>query len=108
VFEEWGGQASALDDADLTPLTATHELALMQRLAEYPETVAGAARDLAPHLLVHYLQVLAGDFHAWYNAEKFLVDGAATRLARLALADATRIAIVNGLALLGVSAPEKM
>ena len=80
----------------------------MQRLAEYPDTVATAARELAPHLLVHYLQTLAGDFHAWYNADKFLVDDAATRLARLALADATRITIVNGLALLGVSAPEKM
>jgi arginyl-tRNA synthetase len=108
VFEEWGGQAAALDGADLAPLTAPHELALMQRLAEYPETVATAARELAPHLLVHYLQMLAGDFHAWYNAEKFLVDNAATKLARLALADATRFAIVNGLALLGVSAPEKM
>jgi len=108
VFEEWGGQASALDDADLSPLTALHETALMQRLAEYPETVATAARELAPHLLVHYLQTLAGDFHAWYNAEKFLVEDSAARLARLALADATRITIVNGLALLGVSAPEKM
>jgi arginyl-tRNA synthetase len=108
VFEEWGGQASALGHADLAPLTAPHELALLQRLAEYPEVVAGAARELAPHLLVHYLQMLAGDFHAWYNAEKFLVDDEATKLARLALADASRIAIVNGLALLGVSAPEKM
>ena len=108
VFEEWGGDAAALGDADLAPLSAPHELALMQRLAEYPEVVAGAARDLAPHLLVHYLQMLAGDFHAWYNAEKFLVKDEPTKLARLALADATRIAIVNGLALLGVSAPEKM
>ena len=108
VFEEWGGQPATLDSVDLAPLTAPHELGLMQRLAEYPETVATAARELAPHLLVHYLGVLAGDFHAWYNAEKFLVDDAATKLARLALADATRIAIVNGLALLGVSAPEKM
>ncbi|MCU0810021.1 MAG: arginine--tRNA ligase [Thiobacillaceae bacterium] len=108
VFEEWGGLSDALDGADLTPLTAPHELALMQRLAEYPEAVASAARELAPHLIVHYLQTLAGDFHAWYNAEKFLVEDEATKLARLALADATRIAIVNGLALLGVSAPEKM
>ena len=108
VFEEWGGTADTLDNAELAPLTAPHELALMQRLAEYPETVATAARELAPHLLVHFLQTLAGDFHAWYNAEKFLVDDHATRLARLALADATRITIVNGLALLGVSAPEKM
>ncbi|MGV8991961.1 MAG: arginine--tRNA ligase [Thiobacillus sp.] len=108
VFEEWGGDPATLDHAALAPLTAPHETALMQRLAEYPETVATAARELAPHLLVHYLQTLAGDFHAWYNAEKFLVDDAATKLARLTLADATRITIVNGLALLGVSAPEKM
>ena len=108
VFEEWGGASAMLDDVGLAPLTAPHEIALMQRLAEYPEVVAGAARDLAPHLLVHYLQMLAGDFHAWYNAEKFLVDNEGVRLARLALADATRIAVVNGLALLGVSAPEKM
>ncbi|MES2368145.1 MAG: arginine--tRNA ligase [Pseudomonadota bacterium] len=108
VFEEWGGMSDALDGADLAPLTAQHELALLQRLAEYPETVSTAARELAPHLLVHYLQMLAGDFHSWYNAEKFLVDDASTKLARLSLADATRIAIVNGLALLGVSAPEKM
>ena len=108
VFEEWGGDAATLVDADLTPLASAHELALMQRLAEYPEVIAGAAKDLAPHLVVHYLAALAGDFHAWYNAEKFLVDDAAVKHARLALADATRITIVNGLTLLGVSAPEKM
>jgi len=108
VFEEWGGDAAALADADLAPLAAAHELALMQRLAEYPEVIAGAAKDLAPHLVVHYLATLAGDFHAWYNAEKFLVDDDAVKHARLALADAVRITIVNGLALLGVSAPEKM
>jgi arginyl-tRNA synthetase len=108
VFEEWGGDASQLSSADLAPLASHHELALMQRLAEYPDSVASAARELAPHLMVHYLQTLAGDFHAWYNADKFLVDDDATRHARLALADATRITIVNGLALLGVSAPEKM
>jgi arginyl-tRNA synthetase len=108
VFEEWGGDAAQLAGASLAPLTSGHELALMQRLAEYPDTVAGAARELAPHLMVHYLHALAGDFHAWYNADKFLVDDEATRLARLALADAARIVIVNGLALLGVSAPETM
>jgi arginyl-tRNA synthetase len=108
VFEEWGGNAATLADTDLAPLASHHELALMQRLAEYPETMAAAARDLAPHNVVNYLQTLAGDFHAWYNADKFLVDDTTTRLARLALADATRITIVNGLALLGVSAPVKM
>ncbi|MEQ1662080.1 MAG: arginine--tRNA ligase [Thiobacillus sp.] len=108
VFEEWGSDAATLGDANLAPLVSAHELALMQRLAEYPETLAAAARDLAPHSVVNYLQTLAGDFHAWYNADKFLVDDAATRLARLALADASRITIVNGLTLLGVDAPVKM
>jgi len=108
VFEEWGSEAVALDGVDLEPLTAAHETTMMQRLAEFPEIVSTATRELAPHLLVHYLQMLASDFHAWYNAEKFLVENAATKHARLALADATRITIVNGLALLGVSAPEKM
>jgi arginyl-tRNA synthetase len=108
VFEEWGGDVATLAGINLAPLVSAHELALMQRLAEYPETLAAAARDLAPHSVVNYLQALAGDFHAWYNADKFLVDDAATRHARLALADATRITIANGLALLGVSAPEKM
>ena len=108
VFEEWGGDAASLTEAGLAPLASAHELALMQRLAEYPDTVASAARELAPHLMVHYLHALAGDFHAWYNADKFLVDDATTRDARLALADATRITIANGLALLGVSAPERM
>ncbi|MFN3716856.1 MAG: arginine--tRNA ligase, partial [Thiobacillus sp.] len=77
VFEEWGADAATLADPELAPLVAVHELALMQRLAEYPETVAAAAQELAPHLLVHYLVALAGDFHAWYNAEKFLVDDTA-------------------------------
>jgi arginyl-tRNA synthetase len=108
VFEEWGNEPAALDGVELAPLTAAHETAMMQRLAEFPEIVATAARELAPHLLVHYLQMLASDFHAWYNAEKFLVEDKATKRARLALADATRITIVNGLALLGVSAPERM
>ena len=108
VFEEWQGEAASLADASLAPLTAPHELALMQRLAEYPEVIAAAAQELSPHLVVHYLTTLAGDFHAWYNAEKFLVDDAGTKHARLALADACRITIVNGLALLGVSAPETM
>ena len=108
VFEEWGGDRAALDAADLAPLTSAHELALLQRLSEYPEAIATAARELGPHLLVHYLATLAGDFHAWYNADKFLVDDDRLARARLSLADATRVVLVNGLALLGVSAPEKM
>jgi arginyl-tRNA synthetase len=108
VFEEWGGDPATLASADLQPLSSTHEVALMQRIAAYPELIAQAAAELSPHLVAYYLKDLSGDFHAWYNAEKFLVDDVAVRLARLALAAATRQTLVNGLKLLGVSAPEKM
>jgi arginyl-tRNA synthetase len=108
VFAEWGGERETLAGADLTRLTGTHELAVMKRLADYPEIVASAATELAPHLIAYYLKDLAADLHAWYNAEKFLVDDLATRHARLALADAVRQVIANGLGLLGVSAPEQM
>ena len=108
VFAEWGEDKLALADADLTLLVSPHEVAVMKQLMDYPDTVAVAARTLAPHLIAFYLQALAGDFHAWYNAEKFLVEDATLKAARLALAWAVQQTLVNGLSLLGVSAPEKM
>jgi arginyl-tRNA synthetase len=80
----------------------------MARLAQYPEVLAQAAAELAPHTLAFYLKDLAADFHAFYNAERVLVDEAALRNARLALLLATRQVLRNGLDLLGVSAPERM
>ena len=62
----------------------------------------------APHTLVHFLRDIANCFHTWYNAEQFIVDDAALRNARLALAIATQQVVRNGLTLLGVSAPETM
>ena len=108
VFAEWSGNAAMLDGADLRLLVSPHEVAAMKHLAEYPDTVALAARSLAPHLIAYYLQELAAAFHAWYNAEKFLVEDEALKLARLALAAAIMQTISNGLRLLGVSAPERM
>ena len=108
VFAEWGGSAAMLEGADLSLLVSPHEVAAMKQLAEYPDTVALAARGLAPHLIAYYLQELAAAFHAWYNAEKFLVADEALKLARLALAAAIMQTISNGLRLLGVSAPERM
>ena len=70
--------------------------------------VAGAAANSEPHVVAHYLRDLAADFHAWYNAHKTLVEDAALRDARLALSEAVRQVIANGLDLLGVSAPESM
>jgi arginyl-tRNA synthetase len=100
-------EAAALK-SDLAPLAGAREQALMNRLAEYPEVVAAAAAELAPHQLAFYLKDLAADFHGYYNAERVLVEDAATREARLALLLATRQVLRNGLALLGVSGPEKM
>jgi arginyl-tRNA synthetase len=108
VFEQWGGDVRELAAASAAPLTSEAELSLLQNLSEYPEVLGGAARELAPHLLAFYLKDLAGLFHSYYNATRFLVDDAATRQARLALAAAVRVVLANGLRLLGVSAPEKM
>jgi arginyl-tRNA synthetase len=103
----WSWQAEqAL--GQLQSLTEDHEKALLQRLARYPELVAAAARESEPHTVATYLRELAADFHAWYNAHKMLVEDEPVRNARIALAQAVRQVIANGLDLLGVSAPESM
>ena len=89
-------------------LTEPHEKALIRRLTYYPELLENATRELEPHQLAHYLRDLAGDFHTYYNAHKFIIDDVKLRNARLNLVAATRQVLENGLKLLGVSAPEKM
>jgi arginyl-tRNA synthetase len=108
VHEQWGGDAASLTDADAAPLASEQELGLLQRLIDYPDIVEEAARELAPHLVAFYLRDLAADFHGYYNSTRLLVDDPLVRLARLALVTAVRQVLRNGLALLGVSAPEKM
>lgn len=103
--------ASALDalaDADCALLTSPYEEALLRRLADFPDELAAAARDLAPHAVTFYLKDLAADFHSYYNAERFLIDDLPRRRARLFLAAAAGQAIRNGLAVLGISAPVQM
>jgi len=95
-------------NADLSPLSSPYETALLRRLAEYPDELALAARELAPHLITFYLKELAAEFHSYYNAEQFLVDDESLRRARLALVVATGQVVRNGLAILGVSAPVRM
>jgi arginyl-tRNA synthetase len=113
VLAQWlaaepGADPSAPERADLAPLEGAREFALMARLAEYPDVVEAAAAELAPHALAFWLKDLAAEFHGYYNAERFLVDDARLRAARLALLLATRQVLRNGLALVGVSAPERM
>jgi arginyl-tRNA synthetase len=94
--------------ADLSPLTAPTEVALLLKLAAYPDMLAAAAADLAPHDLTFYLRDLAAALHSWYAAERFLVDDPALAAARMALLAATRQVLRNALAMLGVSAPDTM
>ncbi|MBD9982508.1 arginine--tRNA ligase [Bordetella pertussis] len=103
-----GASAAEIAQADTALLTAPSEYALLQRLAEFPQVVALAAQELAPHHVAFWLRDCASDFHAWYNAERVLVDEPALKLARLRLAATTRQVLANGLALLGVSAPDRM
>jgi arginyl-tRNA synthetase len=80
----------------------------MARLAQFPASLAQAAEELSPHHLAYYLKDLAAEFHAYYNSDRVLVDDAGLRRARLALLLAVRTVLRRGLALIGVSAPEKM
>lgn len=95
--------------AHLETLEESEELALALALTKYPEVVAGAASRLEPHDIANYLRDVAALFHSFYNAHKMLdSENPSLSTARLALAEATRIVIANGLGLLGVSAPESM
>ena len=97
-----------IEQMDLSALSDQYAQALIARISEFPETLTVAAKECAPHTLCFYLKDLAGDFHAFYNAERVLVDDEKIRNARLALLMAARQVLRNGLDLLGVSAPEKM
>lgn len=108
VLAQWGGDTAALNTVDCSRLTSRYELDLMQCLAQYPNVVELAARDLAPHAIAYALKDIAAALHGYYNAEQFLVEDASTRHARLALITATREVLRSGLTLLGVSSPAQM
>ncbi|APR34409.1 arginine--tRNA ligase [Paraburkholderia sp. SOS3] len=112
VLGEWKSRFVAdealLPSVDLAPLSSERAMALLQKLAEFPDLLTQAADELAPHAVAFYLRDLAGEFHSFYNAERVLVDDEAVRNARIALLAATRQVLANGLAIIGVSAPSKM
>ena len=108
VLAAWGGDAAALGDADLSPLQSPQALGLMLVLARYPEMLTAAAADFSPHDVTFYLRELSSSYHSYYDVERILVDDDALKHARLALVAATKQVLQNGLALLGVSAPQKM
>ena len=105
LLEKVGEQ---LKSAKLDALDTDASQSLMLQLAKYPEMLTAAAEDFAPHDVTFYLRDLAASYHSYYDAERILVDDEAVKTARLALVAATAQVLRNGLALLGVSAPEKM
>ena len=108
VLAQWDGERKTLLEADFALLNSEYEAALLQQMIDYPQVIENAALELAPHLIAFYLKELAADFHSYYNASRFLVEDEAVKLARLALIAAVAQVMRNGLAILGVSAPEKM
>ena len=95
-------------EVDLAPLELPEEQAIIKRLVEFPDLVAGAARALEPHRVAYWLHELAGLFHPYYKANRVIQPDRALLLARLALCTAVGEVLRNGLGLLGVSAPEAM
>ena len=106
--EKDGGDPATLNNVNLAALQSPAAQALMLQLAKYPAMLASAAVDFAPHDVTFYLRELAACYHSYYDAERILVDDEAVKLARLALVKATAQVLHNGLAVLGVSAPQKM
>ncbi|BCN92458.1 arginine--tRNA ligase [Thiomicrorhabdus immobilis] len=94
--------------SNLNKLEEEHEINLATELAKYPEIVARAAAVYEPHQIAYYLKDLAHGLHSYYNASQFIVEEEATRQARLTLICAVQQVLQNGLAIIGVSAPEKM
>ena len=108
VLQAWGGDANTLVNVDLAALDTPAAQTLMLHLARYPDVLAGAAQDFAPHDVVFYLRELAASYHSYYDAERILVDDESVKNARLALVAATAQVLHNGLSILGVSAPVRM
>jgi len=100
------------DDPDLSLLTQEQEGELIRTIGDYPRVVASAANLREPHRIARYLEELAGAYHRFYGACRVLPQGdeepGPVNTARLALGNATRQVLANGLRLLGVSAPERM
>lgn len=106
--EAKGVVLGSLQDAPIDRLTQDDEIQLLKAMAGFPALVQGAALDLAPHRLVFYLQDVAAQFHSYYNKHRIVSEDEELSRARLWLAMGLRVVLRNGLALIGVSAPESM
>ena len=103
-----GYAVPAIADVDMSLLSGETELALIKQISQFCEELRLAARDYDPSHINRYLVDLAGCFHRFYTVCRIKGEAPAVLAARLKLADTTRSVLKNGLALLGVDAPEKM
>ena len=109
IFRTAGVTPESVSGAlDLASLPASEDMDLLKKLAELPEEIAKAAREREPHRVTTYLHALATDIHGWYHHTRTVGEPADIERARLLLARAARITLANGLAVLGLSAPERI
>jgi len=110
ILRQGEEQGINLDEsADFSLLSTEKEIELLKKLGEFPQAIAEAADKRMPHRMTNYIFDLASVFHSFYNADKVLdVEYIARSKARLALVKSVKITLKNALALIGVSAPEKM
>jgi arginyl-tRNA synthetase len=97
-----------VQQVDLTYLVLEAEYELLRKIGEFPEEVAGATEQYAPHRIVRYVYELASQFHSYYKAERVITEDAQLTRARLALLSGLRTTLANAMRIVGVSAPERM
>ena len=107
-LEEAGIAVMPATEAKLNTLVEASELELIKKLGEYPEMIAGAAKERAVHRVAHYVHDLAGLFHSFYNQCRILGVDSDLQQARIALVKTVGHVIRHALSILGVSAPERM
>ncbi len=111
IFENAAEKGVILPDAEkirLKRLESPEEMAIIKNLAIFPEVVEGSALNFEPHRLTYYLQELAGHFHSFYNRNRVVTEDPDLTLARLFLLKCIAATLKNALAMLGISAPQKM
>lgn len=105
---EKGIEAGELEGIDLNLLSTPEELRIIKKLLAYTMTFEGAVIAHEPHRITFYLQELAGLFHPYYNRCRVITDDKELSRARLALCEAIRVVLKDGLSILGIKAPERM
>ncbi|UCG77946.1 MAG: arginine--tRNA ligase [Nitrospirota bacterium] len=103
-----GFNVNSQDDSVINRLTEPEELRLIKKILYYPMMFEGAVFAREPHRITYYLQELAGLFHPYYNSHRVLTDDRDLSLARLALCRAVMLVLERGLAILGITSPERM